>query len=191
MNSPSAINVLADDTDVIPYRRRLRKIAGSALGAILLQQILFRAKNNRWKPFYKFGGPCSHSDYSEGDSWTEELGFSDNEFETARSLIASKITKGKNRSTVTPAVVFFWTDSNRKTWYDVNIGLLNRLVEELYDDESAKDALRLYIESRESVHSKKRRKAALHSSESTESVSKKREISNTEISLGSQDESDF
>ena len=52
------IALLADDKEVIAYRPRLQKITLTITATILLQQILHRAKNNRWKPFYKFSSPC-------------------------------------------------------------------------------------------------------------------------------------
>ena len=168
----SILDILADDKDVILYRRKLRAITKSVIGTILLQQIIHRAKNQKWKPFYKFATPHNHhADYVPGDSWTEELGFSEDEFEAARSCIASKITSGAKRESITVALVYFWTDSNRKTWYEVNRELLARLTNELYDDDdSAKGEISLYREKRKFPRSKKRGNVPLHDSESTEST---------------------
>ena len=67
---------------IIPYIKELRPIAGSVTACILWQQLDFHFAK---KPdgFYKFLEPCNHSAYKSDDSWTEELGFSKEEFRTA------------------------------------------------------------------------------------------------------------
>lgn len=74
--------VAAIAANPIPYCKEFRQIAGSVTGAILLQQLdfYFRKKPNG---FYKFLEPCNREKYNEGDSWTEELGFSASEFRSA------------------------------------------------------------------------------------------------------------
>lgn len=124
------LDIIADDRELITYRPNLNKITGGVCGTILLQQILHRWKNNGRKPFYKFSAPCTHSDYREGDSWQEELGFSRSEFENARAGIASKSKKGETLDKTTP--VIFWTDTYRRTWYNVNEQRLNEMLLMLY-----------------------------------------------------------
>jgi DNA-binding transcriptional regulator GbsR (MarR family) len=101
------IDLLSDDKKMICYRPKFNKFTGSVTATILLQQIIYWAKNNN-NYFYKFKLPCNHPDYKEGDSFCEELGFSKKEFENAikqlksKNLIQTKVTQ------------------NRKTFYSVN-----------------------------------------------------------------------
>ena len=78
--------ILAIIRDTIPYCKDLRPIAGSVTACILMQQLdyWFAKKPNG---FYKFKAPCPHPLYKEGDSWKEELGFSEDEIQTAFSKI--------------------------------------------------------------------------------------------------------
>jgi hypothetical protein len=73
---------LAIFADAIPYVKELREITGSVTAAILMQQLDYRF--DRYPDgFYKFLEPSEHSAYRAGDSWTEELGFSKEEFRNA------------------------------------------------------------------------------------------------------------
>lgn len=169
----SIVDMLAEDREVIAYRPKLRAIAGSALGAILLQQILHRAKNNHWKPFWKFTAPCGNEDCRPGDSWLEELGFTESEFSLARDAIATKISTGMKKSDLLNEVlVFYWTDSTRKTWYEVNRPLLSALLDELYTEDSAKPLIAVYIENRSKHITRKRRLSGLYITSETSETSK-------------------
>lgn len=68
--------------DSIPYLKRLRLFAGSVTATILMQQLDYWFEKYP-EGFFKFLQPCEHESYKEGDSWTEELGFSVDEFRTA------------------------------------------------------------------------------------------------------------
>lgn len=165
-------DILADDDNVIAYRPQLRELTGCATGSILFQQILHRAKNNKWKPFFKFTKPCEHGDYREGDSWLEELGFTETEFLTARDYIAVKVTSGTSRKDIEgTAFIYYWTDANRKTWYEVDQSLTEALLVALYDtlegNENAKPLLADYLVKRNERLTKKGYKRGLHSSESS------------------------
>ena len=70
--------------NVIPYIKEFKTFAGTVNGCLLFQQL------NYWfgkKPdsFYKFQSPPQqpHRKYRVGDSWTEELGISKDEFRAA------------------------------------------------------------------------------------------------------------
>lgn len=139
----SFAEILAEDRNVISYRRRLNYITGSVTATILLQQIIHRASTNGYKPFYKFRSPCEHSLYREGDSWVEELGFTPREFDGALHRIGTKITKDVKKKEIlesddTKALVIYWTDANRVTWYQLNERLLGDILEIIYDPDWAK-----------------------------------------------------
>lgn len=124
--------VLAEDREVISYRKGLRKITGSVTSAILLQQIIYWASKKEWKPFYKFRGPCSHKLYQQGDSWLEELGFTGPEFDNAIEKIGTKVVKGMSKREAyqkqdKTGLVIYWTDKSRLTWYHLNTDLLGNL----------------------------------------------------------------
>ena len=76
-------SMLANDQNIIPYRKELNAITGGVTATILLQQVSYWWKKSGSQPFYKFIQPCKHEKYHDGDSWTEELGFSRKEFLTA------------------------------------------------------------------------------------------------------------
>ncbi len=120
-------NVLKDDKNLITYRPKLNQITGSITATILLQQIIFRFDG---KPFYKFKQPCEHEKYRDGDSWCEELGFSKSEFDTALKKIAKKVKKGQPKPK--DCFVWYWTNMDRVTYYDINLQYLNKKLSDLY-----------------------------------------------------------
>lgn len=151
---PLHLKVLADDRHKITYRPAFAKITGSVLGAILLQQVLFRFDANGGQKFYKFMQPCKHPKYKDDDSWTEELGFSRYELAAALKAIATKSTAGATKSELmavvepkfndkgnmenAPNLVIYWTDSSRVTWFWLNAILLGNAVMQHYLGNAAK-----------------------------------------------------
>lgn len=127
--------MLAGDFRAIPYRPELTEIAGSVTGSILLQQVTYWASKSKWKPFYKFRLSCDHPDYHPGDSWTEELGFSPREFDSALRKIGTKVTKGESKKkAMENSLVVYWTDSSRRTSYLLNWRLLEERLLEVYSE---------------------------------------------------------
>jgi hypothetical protein len=148
--------LLKEDKRVIAYRPRLSRMIGTT-AAILLQQIIYWYNH---EPFYKFKTRCHNEKYKEGDSWTEELGFSTSEFDTAIKRIGTKVKKGVKKSelidgdfdipqplltetkrqytkrlhNVLNKLVIYWIDSNRVTWYHLNTDLLGKLINSIYLD---------------------------------------------------------
>lgn len=125
----------------VPYRPNLNRVIGRVTSTILLQQIVFHWENNRHRPFYKFRAPCSHDLYVSGDSWTEELGFTPCEFDTAIRTIGTKINAGESKNEAFSGdninnLVVYWTDSGRVTWYDLNVALFDRMTDPLYDPDA-------------------------------------------------------
>jgi hypothetical protein len=125
------IEMLADDANTIPYRRRLNKLTGDPLASILLQQVLFRWKVNGKKPFFKFVYPCGHNLYRPGDSWLEELDFSKGVFYSALKKIAVKITT-ENRDNYPEALVYYKVNTDRVTYYWINEPMMERELERIY-----------------------------------------------------------
>ncbi len=139
--------VLEGDEKAIAYRPEFVDLTGSVVSAILLQQIIYRSAKKtyggyRGRPFFKFSAPCAHPEYRRGDSWQEELHFSRREFESALRRIGKKVTKGESkRDACETALVVYWTDSSRKTWYQPNWPVLGEKLVLLYscqDEESEK-----------------------------------------------------
>ena len=121
---------IIDDKSLIIYRPRLNQITGSVLATILLHQIIYWA-NKSQNLFYKFMRPCNHELYKPGDSWEEELGFTRRELEGALKNIAQKYNP-KRDSIPLEALVVFYTDIRRLTWYSVNWNKLNTAIEEVF-----------------------------------------------------------
>lgn len=131
---------VSDRERCIPYRPEYNMITGSIEASILLQQIYYWWVKKGREKFYKFNQPCESVHYREGDSWTEELGFTYNQFKSARNCIATKITKGVSKEEARRnSIVIYWTDSNRVTWYEVNESLLSRLINCAYKSDMLKD----------------------------------------------------
>ncbi|EAY26050.1 hypothetical protein [Microscilla marina] len=66
----------------IPYIKELRQLSGGVTSSLLMQQLDYYFSYHP-KGFYKFMCPSRHAHYRNGDSWTEELGFSVREFRSA------------------------------------------------------------------------------------------------------------
>jgi hypothetical protein len=114
------LDIIAEDKSLITYRPKLNKLTGSIIATILLQQILFRWKLNGAKEFYKFKAPCKHPNYKENDSWTEELGMTIYEFDSAFKKL-KELGLVSSRNTM-----------DRKTFYSVDEPLLEASISEIY-----------------------------------------------------------
>jgi len=110
----------------IPYIRELRPIAGSVTATLLWQQLdyWFAQQPNG---FYKFLESCQHAAYKEGDSWTEELAFTKEEFRTAFKKIGivykskKDYDKAQNKFVNDVGKAFYFCSYHDKikglTWY--------------------------------------------------------------------------
>ena len=119
------VHAQTQDVGAIPYKPTYTKITGRVTAAILFQQVLYWWAKSGSRPFYKFRKACTHRRYTPGDSWVEELGFTPAEFDGALQVIGTKITTGVSKNEVAAsntcaALVLYWTDSSRVTWYMVN-----------------------------------------------------------------------
>lgn len=132
MAKSELISMLADDRRSVSYRPRLNALTGSVTATILFQQILYWWDKNNQQPFYKFAAPCDHPDYKEGDSWQEELGFSRKELETAREGIAKKVNRNTKAEVFPQTLIAYWTNSDRRTYYEVNEELVHKKLAEIY-----------------------------------------------------------
>jgi hypothetical protein len=146
---------------VLVLRPEYQRLLGSRTAALLLNQIQFLYTSvNKRKPFYKFKLPCASPAYKTGDSWCETLGFSRAEFDAALSKIGTKIRRGVSRKlleqtrvpvraadesddayaarfqTALKCLVLYWTDSQRRTWYQLNERLLDAFLHLLYLDKA-------------------------------------------------------
>lgn len=118
-NSNRGVDLFAlieDDRHRVSYRPSWNQFTGGVNGTLLLQQVIYWWSKNKRRPFYKFNSACDHPNYRDGDSWQEELGMTRSEFETARRKIAAK-TKGNVSQ---KALVSYWVDPDRRTWYALN-----------------------------------------------------------------------
>lgn len=137
--------LLAEDRRLPTYRPSLRKITGSALSAILLSQIIFWDEIKKGEPFYKFIFPCEHKACQTGDTWSDELGFSRSEFNTALKKIGKRIKPSEvneiDMENDDAALVYYWTDVSRLTYYWLNRTALHNAISWHYetpDDDTTK-----------------------------------------------------
>ncbi|ARR02202.1 hypothetical protein CVIC8964_0790 [Campylobacter vicugnae] len=112
--------IIANDKNIIPYRKELNLITGGALESIFLAQLLYWYEVNDGNEFLKFREPCDHPLYRQGNSLVEELGFS-------IKIINRIIKVFKNKGFLSTR-----TTLNRTTYYKVNIELINELLNEIY-----------------------------------------------------------
>lgn len=126
-------NILAEDSRSIPYRPAFNNYTKSVTASILLQQIFYRWFHNNKKPFYKFAAPCNHELYKDGDSWQEELNISPKAFRTALSKIAFKKNSESKINNDFP--VEYWITPDRKTYFQINEIVFNKLLGVLYQND--------------------------------------------------------
>ena len=134
-------------TGGIPYRKELREYAGSVTGSLLMMQLDYWFCRHP-DGFYKFLDPTpKHPDYREGDSWTEELGFSKAEFRTAfdvigiRHLSKSAYVKALDKFAGKDGEKFYASYHDKKnglTWYFRNHLKVEELIAELCKAKPAK-----------------------------------------------------
>ena len=116
----SVVNLLAQDKNIILYRKELNSITGSVTATILLQQLIYWFNQNNNEPFYKFIEPCNNEKYTDGDSWTEELGFTKKEF------------MGAYKKLEAIGVVSKRITMDRVTYYSLHLDILNDLIDGIY-----------------------------------------------------------
>jgi hypothetical protein len=123
-------SILSLDKNTKIYRPQLRTITGSVTAALLLSQIIYWFYKNKCKPFYKFKEKCDHKAYKDGDDWCTELCFTNREFDGALKKISSRIKKGHPKNL--QSLVWYWTTSERITYYEVNVKLLEKELISVY-----------------------------------------------------------
>jgi len=106
--------LLADGYPSVPYRPILKELVGDTNAAILLQQIAFWFVISERKPFYKFVAPNSHPLYQHGDSWVEELGFTEAEYNRALKKIATRIRAKAAPNFLMPTSPEFGPDPDKR-----------------------------------------------------------------------------
>lgn len=114
------IDIIANDKKIIGFRPEIKRVIKNTNATILLQQIMYWYSINNHQPFYKFIEPCEHEKYKAEDSWCEELAFSRKEFRTAFKVLKDL------------ELVISKTNMSRVTFYDLNIGNLDKLLKGIY-----------------------------------------------------------
>ena len=121
--------------NTIPYVKELHPIAGGVLGCLVMQQLDYWFEGHP-EGYYKFLMPSDHPAYKIGDSWTEELGMSKDEFRTAFDKIGIRY---KSKSEFDQAVDkfqgrFYCSYVDRRsnlTYYFRNHDLVDAALDEL------------------------------------------------------------
>ncbi|MCK5924626.1 MAG: hypothetical protein KAG10_01895, partial [Methylococcales bacterium] len=138
--------LLSITRNIIPYVKELRPIAGSVTSVLLWQQLDYWFAKSP-DSFYKFLSPpqTNHEKYRIGDSWTEEMGFSEKEFRNAFDKIGIRHTsKGAFNKTETPFIrngkeVFFCSYHDKMkgiTFYFRNHDLADKALDSLVKTEA-------------------------------------------------------
>ena len=126
------LRAVSEDHRMIAYRPEWVSFTGSVTAAILLAQIVHHSRNKNGEPFYKFIEPCSHQLYRPGDSWVEELGFTPEMVALALKKIAVKISKDDPATNYPEALVWYYTNVSRVTYYKLNAPRMAEVLEDLY-----------------------------------------------------------
>lgn len=151
-------NLLDNTGRPITYWPFLRQLVGDINATLLLQQIIFWFINKKHEKFYKFVEPSSanHPAYREGDSWTEELQFSRDEYNVAIKKIGTRVRrhkvdtilgdtepvfgpdtdkrrKGKQILVNRAHLVAYWREADNKMWFQLNERLLVNAIQALYN----------------------------------------------------------
>ena len=123
------VNAHNQNRKAAPYYAQYNLFTGGPNATILLAQISYWWNKNERKPFYKFKMPCGHKAYKEDDSWTEELLFTEYQFDGALKKIGTKVKTGMSiEEALKNSIVIYWTDRSRMTWYQLNEKLFYTLV---------------------------------------------------------------
>lgn len=120
------LQLLAADKEILLYRKELNQITKKVTATILLQQMIYWYTKSDGA-FYKFIKPCPHKLYQHGDSWCEELGFSEKEFNTAMTIL-KKLGVASSK-----------TDMTRVTYYDLDVPILRKLLNGVYVNAETED----------------------------------------------------
>lgn len=131
--SMDTLSFVADDRNLITYRPAWNAFTGGVNATILLQQVIFYWQNNGQKPFYKFKQPCSHRLYRTGDSWTEKLGMTTKEFDTALGKLKAK------------GLVSSSIDISRVTQYTLHENLVKQMFEAVYTSKNSHTQKGIYV----------------------------------------------
>lgn len=131
--SMDTLSFVADDRNLITYRPAWNAFTGGVNATILLQQMIFYWQSNGQKPFYKFKQPCSHRLYRTGDSWTEKLGMTPKEFDTALGKLKAK------------GLVSSSIDISRVTQYTLHEDLVKQMFEAVYTSKNSHTQKGIYV----------------------------------------------
>ncbi|MGV0998959.1 MAG: hypothetical protein ACOYBQ_06500 [Fluviibacter sp.] len=130
--------------NTIPYVKELHAIAGGVLGCLVMQQLDYWFEGHP-EGYYKFLMPSDHPAYKIGDSWTEELGMSKDEFRTAFDKIGIRY-KSKSEFEQAPDKFqgkFYCSFVDRRsnlTYYFRNHDLVDAALDELLSKPAQKQA---------------------------------------------------
>jgi hypothetical protein len=142
---------------IIPYNPEFRRLplVKSVNSALLLQQLDFWF--DKYNSFWKFLEPApKHPHYKEGDSWTEELGMSKEEFRTAFAAIGipykSKnqfldadnkfVQRDEDGNEIEYYYASYFDRQKSLTYYVRNDELLDKDLTELIQNSALKDRIR-------------------------------------------------
>lgn len=129
------------------YRRAIPQLK-SCSSAVLMTQLEYWFAVKEGQAFYKYLSPCpDQKDYKEGDSWTEELAFSKDEFRTAFKNIgisynSKKAFKESSDKFQGNLYCSYYDRIERKTFYFRNHELVDGILDRIHGEVKVSDTSR-------------------------------------------------
>ena len=106
----------------IPYIPELKPLCDDSISATILMMQMEYWFSSRPEGFYKFLKPCAHERYHVGDSWTEELQFSEHEFRSSFDKIGVRY-KSKTQLEQVPLVDDVFQGQYYLSYFDTRKGM--------------------------------------------------------------------
>ena len=145
----------------LKYCPELNRLTGSVNATLLMLQLEYwfekckrshsKFAHSKEEKFYKFLEPCEHEYYRQGDSWTEELGFTKFEFRSA----FAKIGKTYKSKSAFKASKDLFEGQYYASYYDRTKGLTyyirnNEVLSKVFEKERSKEVSKEVFAEKES-----------------------------------------
>lgn len=138
------------------YLKKLNKHTGGIIPTLLFTQTYYWYQK-MGKPFYKFLLPCHHPlCRNSSDAWSEELGISRHNLNSALKQIGTKLKRGKDYNLKKCGFILYWSGGNGLTFFIPNyIRLLTLDLDNEFLEKHFKDFVKWklsFAESENQIH---------------------------------------
>lgn len=126
------------DAKKIWYLPELNEVTGGVLQTIIVTRVAYWYKRMKGEPFYKFfTAPTKYNPaYKVGQSWSEEMGMTKKQLSYNFPKTGQKLSKGDKK--IHDTFFWYWTDSNRLTWFLLNTEYTNKKIGEVFSKRETK-----------------------------------------------------